>query len=117
MPADDRQYRSEVLVQRPWFVIVSPLKRALASGAVALVVFWSGGALDMFVTRNYLPRSSLMLAGALIALLVGTLVFRGILSAMGMFRQLRGNPGFRVADHTVIHSATSDEHCTQAQKL
>jgi type II secretory pathway component PulM len=40
------------------------------------VVFWSGGALDMFVTRNYLPRSSLMLAGALIALLVGTLVFR-----------------------------------------
>jgi hypothetical protein len=25
--------------------------------------------------------------------------------------------GFRVADHTVIHSATSDEHCTQAQKL
>src|ERR1700758_4596669 len=76
MPPDDRHSRSEVLVQRPWFVIVSPLKRALASGAIAMVVFWSGGALDWFVTWNYLPRISLMLAGALIALVVGTLVFR-----------------------------------------
>jgi hypothetical protein len=57
-------------------VIVSPLKRALASGAIAMVIFWSGGALDWFVTWNYLPRISLMLAGALIALVVGTLVFR-----------------------------------------
>jgi hypothetical protein len=44
--------------QRPWFVIVSPVKRALATGAVALAVFWGGGALDVFVTRNYLPRIS-----------------------------------------------------------
>jgi hypothetical protein len=65
-----------VFGQRPWFVIVSPVKRALASGVVALAVFWGGGALDVFVTRNYLPRISLMLAGALIALVVGTLVFR-----------------------------------------
>jgi hypothetical protein len=59
----------------PWFVIVSPLRRALVSGAVGLVVFSSGGALDMFATRNYLPRISLMLAGALIALVIATLVF------------------------------------------
>jgi hypothetical protein len=64
------------LYNEPWFVIVSPAKRALASGGMALVVFWSGGALNWFVTRNYLPRISLMLAGALIALFVGTLVFR-----------------------------------------
>ena len=56
--------------------MASPVKRALATGAVALAVFWGGGALDVFVTRNYLPRISLMLAGALIALVVGTLVFR-----------------------------------------
>ena len=75
MHPGDRK-RAEVLGEPPWFVIVSPVKRALASGAVALVVFWGGGALDVFVTRNYVPRISLMLAGALIALVVGTLVFR-----------------------------------------
>jgi len=75
MPPADRQ-RVDVFGQRPWFVIVSPVKRVLASGAVGLVVFWGGGALDVFVTRNYLPRMSLVLAGALIALVVGTLVFR-----------------------------------------
>ena len=76
MRSDDRQSRSERLAQRPWFVIVSPLKRALASGAIALVIFWSGGALDVLVTRNYLPRIYLMLAGGVIALIVSTLVFR-----------------------------------------
>ncbi len=76
MPSDARQFRSEVLIQRPWFVMLSPLKRALISGGVALVVFWSGGALDVFVTRKYLPKISLMLAGALIALVVATLVFK-----------------------------------------
>ena len=76
MRSDDRQSRSERLTQRPWFVIVSPLKRALASGAIALVIFWSGGALDVLVTRHYLPRISLMLAGGVIALIVSTLVFR-----------------------------------------
>jgi len=76
MPPNAQRSRSELLVQRPWFVIGSSLKRALASGAIALVVFWSDGALDTFVTRNYLPRISLMLAGALIAWVVGTLVFR-----------------------------------------
>jgi hypothetical protein len=36
----------------------------------------SGGALDWFVTRQYLPRISLMLAGAAIAIAVGLLVFQ-----------------------------------------
>src|ERR1051325_7570137 len=76
MRINDRHSRSELFVEWPWFVIISPLNRALASGAIALVIFWSGGALDVLVTRNYLPRISLMLAGALIALIVGTLVFR-----------------------------------------
>jgi hypothetical protein len=35
----------------------------------------SGGVLDWFVTRRYLPRISLMLAGAAISLAVGLLVF------------------------------------------
>lgn len=73
---DDRQCRSEVLVHRPWFLIFSPLKRILASGAIAVLIFSTGGALDWFVTSHYLPRISLMLAGALIALVVGTLLFR-----------------------------------------
>ena len=57
-------------------MIVSPLQHSLASGAIVAVIFWSGGALDMLVIRNYLPKISLMLAGALIAFVVGTLVFR-----------------------------------------
>jgi hypothetical protein len=48
----------------------------LSSLGMAALIFGSGGALDWFVTRNYLPRISLMLGGALIAVVVAVLVFR-----------------------------------------
>lgn len=76
MHSDEKRSRFEVLVQKPWFVIVSPLKRAGSSVAIALLVFWSGGVLDRLVTRNYLPRVSLMLGGAVISVTLGYLIFR-----------------------------------------
>jgi hypothetical protein len=45
----------------------------LATGAV---IFLSGGVLDWFVTRQYIPRISLMMAGAAVSLAVGVLVFQ-----------------------------------------
>ncbi|MGB8729752.1 MAG: hypothetical protein WCC99_00805 [Candidatus Sulfotelmatobacter sp.] len=44
--------------------------------AVGAFIFLSGGVLDWFVTRQYLPRISLMLAGAAVAWAVGLLVFQ-----------------------------------------
>jgi predicted PurR-regulated permease PerM len=52
------------------------VQRAVVSFAVGVFIFLSGGLLDWFVTRQYLPRISLMLAGAAVALAVGVLVFQ-----------------------------------------
>jgi hypothetical protein len=62
--------------QPPWFAILSPTQRALVALAVAAIIFFSGGVLDWFVTRQYLPRISLMLAGAAVSLALGLLVFQ-----------------------------------------
>jgi uncharacterized membrane protein YccC len=76
MHSDEMPSRFEALVPKPWFVIVSPLKRGVASVGTAFLVFFGGGGLDWLVTRNYLPRVSLMLAGAAVAVTVAYLVFR-----------------------------------------
>jgi hypothetical protein len=76
MSSEPGRPRLQISIQQPWFAIVSPLHRTLVALAVGAVVFLSGGVLDWFVTRQYLPRISLMLAGAAIALAVGVLVFQ-----------------------------------------
>jgi hypothetical protein len=68
--------RFQTTIQQPWFAILSSAQRALAALVVAAAVFLSGGVLDWFVTRQYLPRISLMLAGAAVSLAVGLLVFQ-----------------------------------------
>ena len=68
--------RFQTTHQPPWFAILSPNQRALVALAVAAIIFLSGGVLDWFVTRQYLPRISLMLAGAAVSLAVGLLVFQ-----------------------------------------
>lgn len=68
--------RLQISVQQPWFATISHVQRALAGFAVGAFIFLSGGVLDWFVTRQYLPRISLMLAGAAVALAVGLLVFQ-----------------------------------------
>jgi len=52
------------------------VQRALVGFAVGAFIFLSGGVLDWFVTLQYLPRISLVLAGAAVALAVGLLVFQ-----------------------------------------
>jgi len=88
MVSDNERRRFEVLIQRPWFVLGSPLKRAVAGVAIAVLVFWGGGVLDWLVTRAYLPRISLMLGGAAIAVIVGYLVFRILTDIYQRYREL-----------------------------
>jgi len=76
MSSDSGQPRLQISTQQPWFAILSPVQRALVGLAVGAFIFLSGGVLDWFVTRQYLPRISLMLAGAAVALAVGLLVFQ-----------------------------------------
>src|ERR1039457_6808049 len=73
--------RLQTSLQQPWFAMISRTRRMTVSLAVAGFVFLSGGVLDWFVIHQYLPRVSLMLAGAALALLVGVLVFQ-ILTAI-----------------------------------
>ena len=75
MSSDAGRPRLQIPVQQPWFAIPSRVHRALVGFAAGVVIFVSGGVLDWFVTRQYLPRVSLMLAGAAVALAVGILVF------------------------------------------
>jgi hypothetical protein len=76
MLADSGHPEFHIAIQQPWFVIQSRTRRMAASVVVAVTIFLSGGVLDWFVSRQYLPRISLMLGGAAIALAVGLLVFQ-----------------------------------------
>jgi hypothetical protein len=66
----------QIPIQHPWFALISRVQRALVGFAVGAFIFLGGGVLDWFVTRQYLPRISLMLGGAAVALAVGVLVFQ-----------------------------------------
>ncbi|MFZ0860992.1 MAG: hypothetical protein WB781_12970 [Candidatus Sulfotelmatobacter sp.] len=76
MSSDSGRPRLQIPIQHPWFAIISGVQRALVGFAVGAFIFLSGGVLDWFVTRHYLPRISLMLAGAAVALAVGLLAFQ-----------------------------------------
>lgn len=76
MSSDSGRPRLQISIQQPWFARTSRVQRALVSCAVGAFIFLSGGVLDWFVTRQYLPRISLMLAGVAVALAVGLLVFQ-----------------------------------------
>ena len=76
MSSDSGRPRLQIHLQHPWFAIISRVHRALVGFAVGAFIFLSGGVLDWFVTRQYLPRISLMLGGAAVALAVGLLVFQ-----------------------------------------
>jgi uncharacterized membrane protein YgaE (UPF0421/DUF939 family) len=68
--------RLQISIQYPWFATISRIQRALVGLAVGTCIFLTGGLLDWFVIHQYLPRISLMLAGAAVALAVGLLVFQ-----------------------------------------
>ncbi len=76
MSSDSGQPRLQISTQQPWFASISRVQRALVGFAVGASIFFSGGVLDWFVTREYLPRMSLILAGAAVALVVGLLTFQ-----------------------------------------
>ena len=76
MLSDAGLSRFQTTVQQPWFAILSRTQRALAALVLAAAIFLGGGVLDWFVTRQYLPRISLMLAGAAVSLAVGLLAFQ-----------------------------------------
>jgi hypothetical protein len=76
MSSDSGRPRLQIPIQHPWFAIISRVQRALIGFAAGAFIFLSGGVLDWFVTRQYLPRISLMLGGSAVALAVGLLVFQ-----------------------------------------
>jgi hypothetical protein len=76
MSSDPGRPRLQISIQQPWFASTSLVQRALVGCAVGAFIFLSGGLLDWFVTRQYLPRISLTLAGAAVALAVSLLVFQ-----------------------------------------
>lgn len=76
MSSDSGQPRLQVSIQYPWFAVISRVQRALVGLAVGAFIFLGGGVLDWFVTHQHLPRISLMLAGAALAVAVGLLVFQ-----------------------------------------
>jgi methyl-accepting chemotaxis protein len=82
MFSDSGRPQLHISAQQPWFAVLSRMQRALVGVVVGAFIFLSGGVLDWFVTRQYLPRISLMLAGAAVALAVGLLVFQ-ILTDIG----------------------------------
>jgi len=66
----------QIPIPQPWFATLSRGQRVLAGTAVGTLVFIGGGVLDWSVTREYIPRISLMLGGAAVALAVGVLVYQ-----------------------------------------
>ena len=76
MSSTSETSRLWVPVQQPWILRISRVRRVFLSFAVTVSVFLSGGVLDWLVAHQYIPRISLMLAGAAAALAVGVLVFQ-----------------------------------------
>jgi len=76
MSSDSGRPQLRISTEQPWFAVLSRAQRALVGLVAGAFIFLSGGLLDWFVTRRYIPRISLMLAGAAVALTVGLLVFQ-----------------------------------------
>lgn len=88
MVTDSGLSRFSAQHRRPWFAILTATQRALIALVVAAIIFLSGGVLDWFVTRQYLPRISLMLAGAAVSLAVGLLVFQLLTDIQKRYQEL-----------------------------
>lgn len=76
MSSDSGLSRLQFPLQQPWFAIISLTQRIALSSAIAVGIFLAGGLLDWFVTRDYLPRISLMMGGGAIAAGIGVLTFQ-----------------------------------------
>ena len=76
MSHDSGLSRLQFPLQQPWFAIISLPQRIGLSSVIAAGIFLAGGLLDWFVTRDYLPRISMMLGGAAIAVGIGVLTFQ-----------------------------------------
>ena len=66
----------QISIPQPWFAVLSRGQRLLAGVVIGALIYMGGGVLDWFVTRQYLPRISLMLSGAAVSLAVALLVFK-----------------------------------------
>ena len=76
MSSDSGQPRLQISIPQPWFAVLSRGQRLLAGVVIGALIYMGGGVLDWFVTRQYLPRISLMLSGAAVSLAVALLVFK-----------------------------------------
>ena len=90
MSSESGRPQLRVYPQQPWFAVLSRAQRALIGLATGAIIFLSGGALDWFVTRQYLPRISLMMAGAAVASAVGLLVFQILAQIQERYQAMLG---------------------------
>src|SRR5579862_8838337 len=90
MSSDSELPHVQIPARQPWFATVSRTQRALVGLAVGALIFVSGGLLDWLVTRQYLPRISLMLAGAGVALALGLLVYQILTDIQGRYQAMLG---------------------------
>lgn len=88
MGTDSGLSRFQATHQPPWFAILSPVQRAFTGLIVATLTYLGGGVLDWFVTRQYLPRISLMFAGVAVSLAIGLLVFRILSDVQKRYQEL-----------------------------
>lgn len=88
MASDSGLSRFQTKHPPPWFAKLSFLHKALAAFAVSAIIFLSGGALDWFVTRQYIPRMSLMVAGAAVSSAVGALGFVTLTEIQKRYQEL-----------------------------
>jgi hypothetical protein len=88
MGTDSGLSRFQATHQPPWFAILSPAQRAIVALLGAAVIYLGGGVLDWFVTRQLLPRISLMFGGAAVSLAIGLLVFRILSDIQKRYQEL-----------------------------
>ncbi len=61
-------------IRKPWLDVMSPRRSVLAGLWAAVLLFVAGGTLDWLATYRLLPTRTMLIWGALVALLVGSLV-------------------------------------------
>lgn len=90
MSSDSELPHVQISARQPWFATISRTRRVLVGLAVGAVTFLSGGLLDRLVTRQYLPRISLVLAGAGVALAFGLLVYQILTDIQERYQAMLG---------------------------
>ncbi len=76
-------HRARVIAsaRHPWIDAMSPRRSVLAGLWAAVLLFAAGGTLDWLATYRLVPTSTVMIWGALVALLVGSLVAKVLCDA------------------------------------